>query len=240
MSIRAPNASHRTIINGRTGSGKTVFGAHLLSGQDFNRRPWIICDVKRDELILEICEDNQIKELSLDDKVPSKPGLYHLQYTPKEIDELDEFLWRVDLAARDHRKAHGTGLFLDEGYSVNQSNKGATATLLTQGRSLGCPIIANFQRPSWMNQHFIAQADFFVCFPLTKVEDRKKMSETISPAMGPNGRKITPFDDLPEYYSLWHDVGRGKTTVLGPAPPPSKILETFRFRLGSNSKRYYI
>lgn len=238
MEIRNPTAAQRVVIFGRTGSGKTVFSCHLMSGRDFHRRPWVMLDVKGDELVGQIVDDNRVPSIDPTAKPPKKPGLYHLPYRPSEIDDIESFLWAVDSRAREKPGRTGTGLYIDEGYTIHQGQKNAITTILTQGRSLRVPVIANFQRPAWMSQHYTGNADFFAVFALTKKEDRQRVDQTISPAKGAQGQDVTANTRLPDYHCLWHDVGRDLTAVLRPAPPENQILSRFRERLGANKRTY--
>ena len=233
MAVRGPTEQQRTLIIGRTGSGKSQFGIALLSTRNWDEMPWIFIDYKGEDLWEEIREANpNIKSIKPTDNVPSKPGLYHMRPLPKVDDiAVEAFLWKV------HKKGH-CGLFIDEGYALPQ--KDAFDVLLTQGRTLYIPIICLYQRPVWMSRFAVAQADFVAVFAQMDERDLKTSSQFVKPAKGNNGEIITVFSELPSYYCLWYDVGRGISTVLKPAPSRQVIIDTFTERLRPRRQRALI
>ena len=166
-----PKDSHRTLIFGRTGSGKSVFGLWLLSTRDFSKMPWIVFDYKGDEIIAGM-EALGYPVIGLG-KVPKKPGLYIVRPDPEEPDEVNDFLlqcWRQE----------NTGLFFDEGFMVPQQRPyKAFDHIMTQGRSKHIPVIACYQRPAWLSQFAMSQGDFFAVFHVKKPEDREKLGDYV-------------------------------------------------------------
>lgn len=232
--IRLPDNTKRTTILGRTGAGKTVFAAGLLSRSDFVSQPWVIIDYKDDELIRDICEDNKIPQITPKDKVPTKPGLYVMRPMPKVDDALlEQWLFKV-------HATENCGLYVDEGYALPQAD--AFDIILTQGRSKRIPVISLYQRPVYMSRFAVAQADFFAVFEQNDERDLKTTKQFVTHAVSPTGQKITVYDRLPPHHCLWHDVGRGVANVLAPAPPPEQIRETFaaRLRKGRKNRGYVI
>lgn len=233
MDVRGPTAQQRTLIIGRTGSGKSQFGIALLSTRNWDEMPWIFIDYKGEDLwedIREACPN--IKSIKPSDNVPTKPGLYHMRPLPKVDDmAVEAFLWKV------HKKGH-VGLFVDEGYALPQ--KDAFDVLLTQGRTLYIPIICLYQRPVWMSRFAVAQADFVAVFAQMDERDLKTSAQFVKAAKGPNNEIISVFTDLPPYYCLWYDVGRSQSTVLRPAPSRQEIIDTFIRRLKPTRKRALI
>lgn len=233
MQVRGPTEQQRTLIIGRTGSGKSQFGIALLSTRNWDEMPWIFIDYKGEDLWEEIREANpNIKSIKPTDNVPKAPGLYHMRPLPKVDDaDVEAFLWKV------HKKGH-CGLFIDEGYALPQ--KDAFDVLLTQGRTLYIPIICLYQRPVWMSRFAVAQADFVAVFAQMDERDLKTSAQFVKPAKGNNGEIISVFSELPPYYCLWYDVGRGISTVLKPAPDRQAIIDTFTRRLKPTRKRALI
>src|SRR5207302_775120 len=108
----------------------------LLSHANWPRRPWVIIDYKRDELINDI---PGLQELRLGARIPRRAGLYVVHPRPDQQDEVEALLWRIWEKER-------TGVLIDEAYLV--PNKHAFSTLLVTGRSKKIPMIMNTQRPS--------------------------------------------------------------------------------------------
>ena len=79
-SFRLPNFHQRTAIIGRTGSGKTQFGAWLLSHAPFDKQPYVMIDYKGDDLLNSI---DRVREIGLKE-VPKHAGLYTIRPTPSE------------------------------------------------------------------------------------------------------------------------------------------------------------
>jgi len=229
--VRGPTEQQRTLILGRTGSGKSQFAIALLSTQNWHEMPWVIVDYKGEDLIEEILEANpgKIKSIKVTDNPPTKPGLYYMRPTPKvDDDAMEAFLWKV------WKKGH-LGLFFDEGYMVPE--KDAFDVIMTQGRTLYIPVICLYQRPAWMSRFAVAQSDFRAVFALDDERDEKTASQFVKPAKSETGELITVKTELPPYWCLWYDVGLGKSSVLRPAPDKQTILGNFKRRLGSSKKQ---
>jgi len=239
VSVRAPEDTHRTMVLGRTGTGKSQAALDLLSRANFNEIPWVMIDYKGEDLIRDLLKQNgkQIKTLKITDKPPKLPGLYYLPVRPiTDDDEMEAWLLKV------HRQGN-IGLFIDEGYAMPKFGSGPGFTMiLTQGRSLHIPVICLYQRPVWMSRFAIAQADFIRVFKQGDERDEKVTKNFCRPAVLPDKTKLGPMelDRLPDYYSLWHDVGRGRTDILRPAPDRRSILQTFKQRLSPRTKGQFV
>lgn len=236
MQIRLPNETTRTTIIARTGSGKSVLGFFLLSTQNFLAMPWIIIDYKGDPFIAKLIKalGGAVRHIKVTDKPPKVPGLYYMHPRAMIDDEaMEAFLLRV------HAQGE-VGLYIDEGYALPNMGKGAGLTLiLTQGRTLHIPVICLYQRPVWMSRFQVAQSDFICVLKQGDERDEKVTRNFVRPAMLPDGRKIGPLDmdQLPDYYSLWHDVSRGTTVVLQPVPDENELITRFKSRLLPAHKR---
>lgn len=219
-----PNDSHRVLFFGRTGSGKTVGGLAHLSGRSFDKMPWTIWDYKGDKMIAEI-EARGAREIDMK-KVPTKPGLYIVRPDPQEQHRANEYLlqsWRNE----------ENGHFFDEGFMVPQHRPfKAFDHIMTQGRSRNVPVIACYQRPAWLSQFAMSQADYFACYHLLKPDDRARVAEYVGEAKGPNGELIGVNYRLPDHHFLWYDVSSDQAAVMRPVPPPDAILDVFERRLG--------
>jgi len=231
--IRGPTEQQRTVVLGRTGSGKSQFAWALMSTRNYDEMPWVIIDYKREDLIDETVKACKgfIKDISPNDKPPKKPGVYRMLLRPVADDEaINKFLWAC------YKQGH-VGLLIDEGYALPQKHGHPFDIILTQGRSLHIPVIVLYQRPAWMSRFAIAQADYFAVFEQNDERDLKITKQFIKPAQFSNGEIVTVFSDLPKYSCLWYDVGRGKSTVLAPAPDKQSIINLFKRRLMTPNKK---
>lgn len=235
--VNGPTDQQRTLVLGRTGSGKSQFAIALLSTRNWSddniseqaAMPWVIIDYKGEDLIDDIRKQSKgkIKTIDVHDKPPTKPGLYWMKPTPKVDDEaMEKWLWAVWKNGR-------TGLFIDEGFALPQRD--AFDAILTQGRSLHIPVICLYQRPAWMSRFAVAQADFFAVFDQNDERDLKTTKAFVKPAkyITKEGKEVevTVYSELPKYHCLWYDVSGGFSSVLLPAPDRKTILSQFRKRL---------
>lgn len=212
--FRLPASKHRVAVMGRTGSGKTQFGAWLLSLARWDHRPWIIINGKQDDLLDAI---PGAEFMRLEDKLPKKPGIYITHPRPDDAEKTEALLWSV-------WERENTGVFVDEGYMLPNSGpqgRGAFQALLTQGRSKHIPMIVLTQRPAWISRFLFTEADVHSVFKLTHSDDRSTVE------------KFVPYNlenYLPEYHSYWHDVSLGQVFVLLPAPDRAMMLQMFEDR----------
>lgn len=232
MNARLPDKSKRTLVLGRTGSGKTVFGMSLLSMQNFDEQPWVIIDYKSDQLIerLERVCKGHIKYLRPTDKVPTRPGIYIMRPLPDDDDE------NIERFFKDIWSAQDVGIYIDEGYMIPRFSS-AFKAILTQGRSRSIPVIVLYQRPSYLNPFVVAQADYIAAFEQNNLRDLKTTGEFVKPAKAPDGSTISVNSSLPLYHCLWHDVGKGQSFVLRPAPDEATIIGTFARRLNVRAQK---
>lgn len=211
--IRLPGPANRTVIIGRTGSGKSHFAAWLLSTQNFDVMPWIIIDFKDEDKDI-INNIERIQHLTFEDEIPERPGVYIIKPMSGDKDEIEQWLWNVFY--------HGNvGLFFDEVFPMGQYNE-AFNTILMQGRSRNIPIIACTQRPTNISVYCFSEASFYMVFDLTKKKDRQTVSNEIG---------IPSNYVLPEYHSYYYDVGKKYLDKLGKAPEQKKILSRIEAKI---------
>lgn len=209
MPLKWPGNHDRTAVLGRTGSGKTTAAAWHLSGQDFNKQPWLIANTKGDPLLNEIAQIEGIQTLDLDD-TPDETGLYIVNPRPDEGVPLDAMFRRI-------WDKQNCGVYIDEGYMIEEQD--AFNALLTQGRSRNIPMIVLSQRPAWISKFVFSEADFIQVFQLQHLGDRKNVAQFV------------PLDvdyRLPKYHSFWYNVSDNELARLSPVPDKSQILNTFR------------
>jgi len=206
-----PGAADRSVVIGATGTGKTTFGAWILSRQRLDKRPWVCVDFKNEELFDMIGRD-AMQDLSLA-KLPARVGLYRLRVNPGEEDALEAWLWRV-------WSRGDIGVFCDEVGLVPQQN--ALRALLRQGRSKRIPIIACTQRPVSVDREVFSEASIVSVFRLADRRDYQTVRLFTADA---------PIDrPLPARWSYWFDQRNGGLAILRPCPPPDKIAADLKER----------
>lgn len=220
--FRLPTKSQRVTVVGRTGSGKTWFGAWLLMNAPFHQQPYVIVDYKGDPLLRSI---QGVRELGLHEKLPSNPGLYCVRPLLHEEEAMEAWLWSV----WQHEKI---GLYFDEAFMLpnsGYSRRGALQAILTQGRSKKIPVISLVQRPSQISLFVFSEADFYAVFHLNRRQDRKTMTD-LGDALDAS--------ELPAYHSKWYDVSGDTSYSMLPVPDGEQIAYTIEQRL--KPKRVFV
>jgi len=214
MTFRLPLSAHRTAIMGRTGSGKTAMALFLLARSNFHEKPYYIVDYKGDNHIAEI---DRAKPLDVNERPPTKPGLYVVRPLPHQQDEMEAWLWHV-------YNQENAGLYFDEAYMV--PDDGAFPAILTQGRSKHINSIIISQRPAWISRFVFSEANQFGSFHLNDADDRKKLWRFL-----PQDKIVRKR--LPDYHSVWYDVDNNDLTLLAPCPHPDESVDMIQSRLQS-------
>lgn len=208
-SFRLPGASDRTAVIGANGTGKTIFGAWLLSKQRFDKRPWVTIDFKGEELWDQVGTP-PMKTLKLGE-MPGKRGLYRMHVHPGQEDQFEEWLWKI-------WSKENVGLFIDEVSLVPQRN--AFKAILRQGRSKRIPVIACTQRPVDVDREVFTEANYISVFRLDDVRDYKTIKGFTRDA---------PIERmLPEFHSHWYDKKKFSCVTLKPVPSPDSVAESLR------------
>lgn len=211
--FRHPTAERRVAVIGRNGSGKTQFGAFLLSRAPFHTQPYVIVNFKADAFLNSI---PYVDEIGYTDH-PSKPGVYMLQHRPGNDAAMEAWMWKVWERER-------TGIFFDEMYGIPDPLKGgALRSIFTQGRSKKIPVIGCTQRPKHISRFLFSEADFFALFHLSTKPDRDALRDFYE-STNVNRR-------LPPFHCEWYDVAADYGTVLKPCPPADATLQWFEDRL---------
>jgi len=234
--VNFPQDDNRTLVLGRTGSGKSVFAIWLLSSRSFHSKPWIIFDSKNaaNDVLMNGLEDLGVPEIDIKKRPPVKPGLYIAR--PKIEDPVSTNRFLMDCWRQEE-----TGLFFDEGFAIPQHRPfNAFDYIMIQGRSKNVPVIACYQRPRLLSQQLLSNIEFFAVFHLLKPEDRELIDGYVGYAEGPNGEEIDVNYKLPKHFCLWYDVNEDKATVLRPCPGPDAILEIFAARLPKRKRGLFI
>lgn len=209
--LKLPGVSDRTIVIGRTGTGKTVMGVWLLSHYPLDQMPFVIIDFKGDEHIEKIPYQ---KECNFS-YVPGQKetGIFVVHCTPYDCNPtgrgedspLDKYL--LKLWAREN-----IGVFVDEAYIVGDSE--ALNLCLTQGRSKHIPMILCSQRPAWVTRFAFSEASYISVFDLNDERDKDTV-EGFTPI------DFYEEDELEKYHSFWYEVGENKVYRFAPVDPSS-------------------
>jgi hypothetical protein len=207
-SLRIPGAADKTVIIGMNGSGKTVEGAWILSRQNFDKRPWVALDYKREEF-WDIVGDPPMRRLRLGE-MPGPRGLYRMTVLPGDDDRVEDWLWKV-------WRRGNIGLFADEVTLL--PSREAFPAILRQGRSLHIPIISCTQRPVKVDRELFSESTIRIVINLDDARDFKVCQEFI-----PN----LPPRQLPKYWSYWYDSRERQLKVLQPVPKPDSIARELR------------
>ena len=188
--------------------------------------PWIVLDPKRDALLGALKKDKILEEIRIDQKPPSKPGLYIAHYYPETIDDgfLDGMLALI-------LRGSNTGIYVDEGFTVpNRPYKWtAYSRIQNQGRAKHIPTITLSQRPMGMSRFIWSEASYFQYFGLTDADDRATVRRFA----------LVPTEDKPKrFHSWWWDVANQEATRLRPVPKADIIQQIFRDRVGKRFSRF--
>lgn len=182
----------------------------MLAESDYDRRPHIVLDFKRDELLNKIPYAHKMRTK---DRPPKQPGIY-IAHSGLDDPYLENFLAQV-------WKNNNTHLHIDETYMVPPRSPAFNA-ILTQGRSKRISMNCLSQRPALCSRWIVSEAKNFCVFPMNDIRDKKTI----------NG--FMPVDleqPLQQFYAHWYNNEQNFYTLLKPAPNSATILERFNERL---------
>lgn len=212
------NDQHSYVV-GQNGSGKSQFGAWLLSTTDLANSITFVIDYKGEELFESL---DRAREIGFNE-MPDKPGLYILRSRPDLDDETDGFLWR--LWERGHAR-----LFVDEAYMLPQGDKGPFQAILTQGRSKRIPVITLSQRPVKVSRFVLSESKHIVAFDLSDRRDRKTLEEVVPEDLF---EWLPPEygDELPPFHARWYSVNTKSRYIMKPVPSADEIRDAIDAQL---------
>lgn len=218
MEFAFPREGYHSAILGTTGSGKSTFGAWLLSLAPFHTKPAFIIDFKREDIF---AKSGRIKEIGLHERLPNHSGVYILRPRPDqaafEVETWLEKLWH-----------HGNSwLYIDEGYLM--PDRAWLRNVLAQGRSLGLTIVTTSQRPVDIPRSVFTEASYLTVFRLNDKKDWQRVSEFTPPGMAEKR--------LPDFHSFWYSPALHRAddpmpyVVMSPVPGGDEIVERIDSRL---------
>lgn len=217
--LRLPGPRDRIAIIGPTGSGKTQAGAWHLSNASFDKRPFVVINPKREELILSI---EGLEQMDVAEDVPKWPGIYNVSPLPSDAPLVDDLLMRI-------WNHENVGVWFDEGLMFGTGD--GVDAILTQGRSKHIPVIFLMQRPVWVSRFAVSEATFVQYFGLSDARDRATVSAFAS---GPTPERSLPVDEfIPEFHSFYYDVPRKRNFLFKPVPTADVILSQINSRLAA-------
>lgn len=208
--LRLPGDRDRLTIIGPTGSGKTHAAVWHLSNASFDRKPWVVINPKREELIDGI---DGAYSMDLND-TPKYPGIYDVQPIPSDAPLVDALLVRI-------WDNENIGVWMDEGLMFGTGD--GIDALFTQGRSKRIPMIMLMQRPVWVSRFAVSEATFIQYFGLSDERDQRTVQ-----AFAPN---LPTSQHLDTYHSFYYDVPRKRNFHFKPMPTSDKILDKINSRL---------
>lgn len=214
-----PDNTERTVVIGRTGTGKTVAGLWHLSNYDLSS-PWVIFNFKGDEHVESI---KKVEYIGFDYLPTAKDeGLFvinasilDLKGTTKDSSKVDQYLMKL-------WQRENIGVFIDEAYMLKDSD--ALVLCLTQGRSKHIPMILCTQRPTWITRFAFSEASFIQVFDLNDSRDIDTVESFVP----------LKWDDeapLKKYESWYYEIAENKIFRFKPVPGMDTIRAAFDHKL---------
>ncbi len=217
--MKIPSTEDRTLIVGRTGSGKTYAGLWLLSQMPVDEMPWIVIDYKGDKNIARI---PFAYPLSLGE-IPVAPGVYVVHPMHTQTEEMEAFLMAV-------WEREDIGLYIDEGMMLSKSD--ALETILIQGRSKNIPVIMLTQRPVDISRYAFSESQHFLLFPNHDKREQKTVSEFM-----PLFQSRNSGDHLiPKFHFYYYNIAETDADTMLPVPKLDAIMKTFYKKLKQEDK----
>jgi hypothetical protein len=199
----------RTIVSGRTGSGKTSLARFLMRHQRTPQR-WVILNPKHtggyrqlpDAKILDGWNAKRFQ------KTIEKHRYVILNFRTQELhpDFMDAVLLYI------HETYDNIGICADELYYLHRNGEAGDGLIgiLTRGRERKQTFLGLVQRPKRISLFSFSEADYIVGMALNLEGDRKRMVEATG-----DGRFI---ESLPKYHWLWYEVDADSSQRWGPVP----------------------
>lgn len=198
----------RTIVAGRTGSGKTTFANWAIGTR--NHQHWVILNPKHtsgykslpDAVVLHKWDSRKF------DRAIKEHRFVILNFGLGETNP--EFMDSVILWI--HENYENIGICNDELYYLHEQGQAGDGliALLTRGRERKQSHFGLTQRPKWLSLFCFTESDYIVMMQLKLEGDRKRMVE----ATGDAGFMIP----VAKHHWRWYTVDDDVATTWGPVP----------------------
>lgn len=202
------NAGTRTVIAGRTGSGKTTLAAYLLLMRSYQH--WVILNPKHTAGYKDLPGAIVMDGWNADkfDKAIEANRFVVINFRKEETNA--EFM--DDVVAWLHENYDDIGIAADELYYLHSNGKPGNGLigLLTRGRERNQTFLGLMQRPAWVSRFCYSESDNIVGMALNLKDDRKRMVE----ATGHEGFSQT----LHKREWLWYTVDADAAVLWGAVP----------------------
>lgn len=175
--LSTPTYQERVVFLGENGSGKTYLANAMLSAGNYAR--WIVLDQKRDFTPFEGAGDYRVV-------TEAKPEIFHgwrradrILFQPKPEYGPRAIRWALHqcyIRANLEGKRRPFIVLVDEGLdAAHHYASDWLRTIATTGRSLGCGLWVNSQRPRWIPREVLSEAWRIYVFYMGNEEDDKEI-----------------------------------------------------------------
>jgi hypothetical protein len=197
----------RSTLCGRTGSGKSTLAAYMLRK---STQQWLCVDPKRDDKLARLPGAARTESLRAGDiaKLWAR-GVRYVLLTPPPAsspDDMDSLILALYESHTDW------GLMVDELYYLHRNSRAGAGLMavLTRGRSDKITFLGCTQRPAWISQFCLSEADYIAQYRLSLADDRKRVYQITGDAAvlsNPPGQH--------EFY--WYEAKKNLLTIVKPA-----------------------
>lgn len=202
-----PRKGERSLIVGRTGSGKTAFAAWML--RRLETSPIIIYDTKEEDKFQALIPHKIVETVAGMDEAIDNPEIDYIIMRPparslRDPEELDELLWHH------YENYKGIPAYIDEAYSFHKNGQAGPGlvALLTRGRSRGITTTISTQRPAWLSRFCFTESQRFYLFRLVDRFDKKRIGDVVP--------DFVDQPNPPEFGFYFFQTGDDTLTKFGP------------------------
>lgn len=175
MTLLTLNPGERTVIAGRTGSGKTTLATYLMERR--SRQHWVIMNPKNTQGYKALPNAHTLTSYKARDleKAWELHRFVVLNFARHEMspDYQDAVIAEI------HDNYENVGICADELYYLHDHGRPGEGlvALLTRGRERNQTFLGLMQRPKWVSKFCFSEADNIIGMTLNLKEDRKTLVE---------------------------------------------------------------